>query len=268
MTPPRCFTTLFIVCAPFAASARGAAQAPPGDTTSIRPYHERISGTLVSFEMLPVPGGQVQLAASGLSRSVEIGPFWMSKTEVTWDAYDVFVYALDRPDSTPGGADAVSRPTKPYVLPGEQFGHRGHPALAMTYHAAQAFAAWLSAKTGNRYRLPTEAEWEHACRLGQTGLTQAWHGDNAGERTHPVASLAASALGLHDLLGNVAGWVTGADGEPVAKGGSFGDDPRGVDCAARKKQTPAWNATDPQLPKSRWWLSDAPFVGFRLVREP
>ncbi|MBI2072362.1 MAG: hypothetical protein HYT81_04875, partial [Gemmatimonadetes bacterium] len=88
----RRFTALFIVCAPFAASARGAAQAPPRDTASIRPYQERISGTLVSFEMLPVPGGQVQLAASGLSRHVAVGPLWMSKTEVTWDAYDVFVY--------------------------------------------------------------------------------------------------------------------------------------------------------------------------------
>lgn len=218
--------------------------------------------------MSPVPGGRVQLAVASRSGGVAVGQLWMSRTEVTWDAYDVFVYRFDRADSTPAGTDAVSRPTRPYVVPGDAFGHRGHPALAMTYQGAAAFAAWLSAKTGKRYRLPTEAEWEHACRLGNTDLRQAWHVSNAQERTHPVASLAANTLGLHDMLGNVAEWVSGADDEPVAKGGSFMDDASGVNCAARKKQTPAWNATDPQLPKSQWWLTDAPFVGFRLVREP
>lgn len=266
MTPLRRFMTFWIACALCCTPTLGSAQIPPQHSTTLQPYQERIGGTLVTIQMLPVPAGRVQHA--GAPHEVAVGALWISKTEVTWDAYDTFAFGLDRPDSSARGADAVARPTRPYVLPGEQFGHRGHPAIGITYHAARSFAAWLSAKTGKRYRLPTEAEWEHACRLGRSDPSQAWHRENAGERTHPVASLAPNALGLHDMLGNVAEWVTDADGEPVAKGGAFIDDPRGVNCAAKKVQTPAWNATDPQLPKSRWWLTDAPFVGFRLVREP
>jgi formylglycine-generating enzyme required for sulfatase activity len=257
--------TVALWAAGLASAAGAAAQARDGP--SFVPYAEGIAGTLVSVEMMPVPGGWVQMAGG----RVEVAPFWMSRTEVTWDAYDVFVYRLDRRDTA--AADAVSRPSRPYVLPGDHFGHRGHPALAMTYHAAAAFAAWLSAKTGRRYRLPTEAEWELACRhaggpADSTGLAaRAWHWDNARDRTHPVGGLAPNALGLHDLLGNVAEWVAGADGGPVAKGGAFTDEAAEVACGASKRQTPAWNASDPQLPKSRWWLADAPFIGFRLVRE-
>lgn len=270
MMPVTRFTAIFMACALPAIPTRAPSQqreAPP-DSTVLRPYSERIAGTLVSLEMLPVNGGRVQLAGAESARTVEVAPFWMSKTEVPWDAYDVFAFGLDRGDSATGGADAVTRPTRPYVLPGEHFGHRGHPAIGITHHAALTFAAWLKAKTGRRYRLPTAAEWEHACRLGRSEISQAWHAGNAGERTHPVATLAPNALGLQDLLGNVAEWVTLEDGKPLAKGGSFLDDAGGVNCATSTTQTPAWNATDPQLPKSRWWLTDAPFVGFRLVREP
>jgi formylglycine-generating enzyme required for sulfatase activity len=248
--------TVFALAAGLAPVRPAAAQAPAG-APSPAPYVERIEGTLVTIAMMPVPGARGQT-------------FWMSRTEVTWDAYDVFVFGLDRPDSAGGGVDAVSRPSRPYVVPGDRFGHRGYPALAMTYDGAAAFAAWLSARTGRRYRLPTEAEWELACRQDPApgGLeTRAWFGDNAGERTHPVGSLAPNALGLFDLLGNVAEWVTGTDGTPVAKGGAFTDPAAEVACGASKRQTPAWNASDPQLPKSRWWLVDAPFIGFRLVRE-
>lgn len=268
MTPARIAVACLISSLAFPA-AGVVAQARDGPT--LGPSVERIAGTLVAIEMMPVPGGEVQMGAS-VRRAV--ASFWMSKTEVTWDAYDVFVYGLDRRDSTAGAADAVSRPSRPYVLPGEQFGHRGHPALAMTYHAAAAFAGWLSAKTGRRYRLPTEAEWELACRQGSPEpaaavdlAARAWYWDNANDRTHPVATLAPNRLGLHDLLGNVAEWVTAEDGAPVAKGGAFTDDTAQVACGGTRRQTPAWNASDPQLPKSRWWLADAPFIGFRLVRE-
>jgi formylglycine-generating enzyme required for sulfatase activity len=96
----------------------------------------------------------------------------------------------------------------------------------------------------------------------------AWYAGNAGEKTHPVGSRAADALGVHDLLGNAAEWVDAADDAPVVKGGAFADAAASVRCDARAAQTPAWNISDPQLPKSHWWLSDAPFVGLRLVREP
>ena len=237
-------------------------------------YVEEIEGTLVTLDMLPVGGGDVQPDAPRL---------WMSRTEVTWDLYDVFLYGLDAPAGVPEGADAVSRPSKPYVLPGESFGHEGHPAVGVTSRAARAFAAWLSRKTGRAYRLPTEEEWERACRQGsvppagaprspspqdpERHARRAWHRPNAEGRTHPVGGLEADALGLHDLLGNAAEWVVGAEGEPVVKGGSYRSATADLTCAARDAPTPAWNATDPQLPKSSWWLSDAPFVGFRVVME-
>ena len=239
----------------------GAARAQDNSTpTAGEAYTEAIPGTTVSFEMVPVPGPRA---------------LWMSRGEVTWDAYDVWVFGLDQGGQigTGKGDDAVSRPSKPYLLPGESFGHQGRPALAMTYQGAEEFARWLSKKTGKNYRLPTEAEWEHACRAGsatpEANLAEhAWFWDNASDKTHAPGTRKPNAFGLSDMLGNVGEWVRGADGDPVVKGGSFQDEAADVHCGARKKQTPAWNATDPQLPKSRWWLPDAPFVGFRLVREP
>lgn len=226
-------------------------------------YSEKV-GMMITLDMMPVPAGTVQLA-SGRER---VAAFWMMKTEVPWDAFDVYVFGLDRTSSS-GAVDAVTRPSKPYVLPGDQFGHTGFPALGMTYQAAEQFAAWISAYTGKTYRLPTEAEWEHACRAGENEATAeaAWFRDNAGRRAHKVATRAADALGVHDLLGNAGEWALGADG-PVVKGGAWNSAGGDASCSARLKQTPAWNATDPNLPKSTWWLSDAPFVGFRLIREP
>lgn len=255
------------------------AERPAGQHTPVsgaaEAYTETIPGTVVSFEMIPVPAGTTMVQTPGGAATTAVGPFWMSRIEVPWDAFDVWVFGLDEGGqvATGKGEDAVSRPSKPYLLPGQSFGHQGRPALAMTHHAAVGFARWLSEKTGKRYRLPTEAEWEYACRANAAGppesLTDhAWFWENSGEKTHAGATRKPNAFGLHDLLGNVSEWVAGADGEPVVKGGAYADDPEDVHCGARKKQTAAWSATDPQLPKSRWWLPDAPFVGFRLVREP
>jgi formylglycine-generating enzyme required for sulfatase activity len=229
-------------------------------------YTETIPGTAVKFEMVPIPGGT--------TGGVQVGPLWMGRTEVTWDLYDVYVFGLDEGGQIATGKneDAISRPSKPYVLPGESFGHQGRPALAMTHHAAEAFAVWLSERTGKKYRVPTEAEWEHACQAGQTQAGNpadvAWFAKNSEGKTHAGATRKLNAFGVADMLGNVREWVTGADGEPVTKGGAYLDPAEEISCSARIAQTPAWNLTDPQLPKSRWWLPDAPFVGFRLVREP
>jgi formylglycine-generating enzyme required for sulfatase activity len=229
-------------------------------------YVQRIPGTTVSFAMMPVPGGTVQITGPDGPHTIEVGPFHMSETEIPWDLYDVWVFNLDRPS---GQEPVVSRPTRPYVLPGEEFGHEGRPAIGISYHAATEFAQWLSRLTGHRYRLATEAEWEHACRLGSEGAGSGgiWHRGNANDRTNPVEASTADALGLRDMRGNIAEWVIGQDGEPVAKGGAFTDRLDAIDCSSSRKQTPSWNATDPQLPKSRWWLPDAVFVGFRVVRE-
>jgi formylglycine-generating enzyme required for sulfatase activity len=69
------------------------------------------------------------------------------------------------------------------------------------------------------------------------------------------------------MLGNVAEWCSGVgkDGLPVVRGGSYDDSAEKISSATRVLQTPAWNMTDPQNPKSKWWLANAPFVGFRVV---
>jgi formylglycine-generating enzyme required for sulfatase activity len=96
---------------------------------------------------------------------------------------------------------------------------------------------------------------------------QVWTAENAAKSTHPVAAGAPDRSGLHDMRGNVTEWCTAADGTAVAKGGCYLDKAEAVDCTTRRTPTPEWNARDPQIPKSAWWLSDAPFSGFRVVCE-
>jgi formylglycine-generating enzyme required for sulfatase activity len=223
-------------------------------------YHEKIDGTLVTFEMRLVPGGD------------GVQAFYAGVTEVTWDMYDVFALELDR-GPAPGKADAVARPSNPYGAPDYGWGHAGFPVMSVTRAAAEAFCTWLSLKTGKAYRLPTEAEWTRAAQLAAApALTDArrdaiaWHRGNAEGRTHAVGTRSPDALGLFDLFGNVGEWVVPADGALVLRGGSFRDARESVGVSTRAVQDASWNETDPQLPKSKWWLSDAPFAGFRIVR--
>jgi formylglycine-generating enzyme required for sulfatase activity len=96
----------------------------------------------------------------------------------------------------------------------------------------------------------------------------AWFGDDADDKTHQVASKKAGALGIFDMAGNAAEWVTSGEGKPLTCGGSYKDDADKVGCEARMPPNSAWNASDPQLPKSKWWMADCTFVGFRVVCEP
>ncbi|HET9425102.1 MAG TPA: SUMF1/EgtB/PvdO family nonheme iron enzyme [Gemmatimonadaceae bacterium] len=229
---------------------------------------DSISGTLVTFEMVLVPP---TVGKESIDKA-----FYIGRTEVTWDMYDVFMNRLDTARAK-GPADALARPSQPYAVPDYDWGHAGFAAISISYHAANAFAEWLSVKTGHRYRLPTEAEWERVARIAAGGTdviprhrldSLAWHRDNSGDRANAVASKQPDNLGLHDLFGNAAEWVHSDRVPPVTRGGSFRDDPATMGPASRAPQSPRWTERDPQLPSSRWWLTDGPFVGFRLVREP
>src|SRR2546423_1640813 len=237
-------------------SAAPVAPAQTPAAARLVPVRDSIAPTLVTFEMIPVPGGTVTLDSPTGPRVVAVAPFWIGKTEVTWDEYDVWVYRLDvaaaaAPAAALGGpdsADATARPSRPYGAPDRGFGHHGYPALAMTYRAARGYCAWLSAKTGRHYALPTDAQWTRALELGlgtDTALSGerrdalAWHAGNAAHQPHAVASKRADALGVFDLLGNVAEWVTVPDGPPVVRGGSWGDSGARVGLRARAAQTPA-----------------------------
>jgi formylglycine-generating enzyme required for sulfatase activity len=250
-----------------------ASDGQPAETPQL--YRESIQGTLVTFEMVMVPGGPATIDEAAAPSTVTVKTFYIGRTEVTWDMYDVFALGLDVRGAA-AGADAVARPSHPYGAPDYGWGHAGYPAISVTRAAAEAFCSWLSAKTGKTYRLPTRAEWARAAALasGDAPLTAervdalAWHRGNSGARVHAVASKQPDALGLYDLFGNAAEWVTGDNGARMVRGGSFRDAADVVGPRAGAVQDDSWNERDPQLPKSRWWLSDGPFVGFRIVREP
>ena len=207
-----------------------------------------VPGTSISIAMLPVPPGDRPALR-------------MSATEIPWEAYDAFVFRLDRPDpNMPAGADAVARPSQPYITMDRAFGHAGYPVISVSFLGAQSFCAWLTERTGRKFRLPTEAEWERAARGGGSAAPA------AGEKkTHPVGSTPADAWGFHDLLGNAAEWCVAPDGTGVLRGGSYLD--AGDLLSLRQPADKAWNKSDPQIPKSKWWLADGGFVGFRVVCE-
>lgn len=242
----------------------GALQAP-AVAAGPAAYTVAVPGSSVTFEMVPVPAGP------------DAPGFWIGRREVTWAEYDVFradnLAKVQRADEPPPGADAITRPTPPYADETFGFGKEAMPALSITHHAATGYARWLARRTGQPYRLPTEKEWERACRAGgdedAVAKGRAWVRDNAGERPHPVGTRAANALGVFDLVGNLAEWVhDGKDAlyPQVAKGGSWTDAGPDAGCAARRVSELSWNERDPQDPQSIWWHTDATFVGFRVVR--
>lgn len=223
-----------------------------------------IPGTTVSFDLLRVPGGVIEV--DGATHAVE--DLWVLPHEVTWDIYDIYLYELDKPESeresVGKGADAVTRPSKPYVPPDRGLGHEGYPAMGMTLHAARSFCEWLGEHAGIKSRLPTKSEWVHLASAEGGGV---WSKENSDYTTHPVMSLDANESGLHDTLGNVAEWVETDEKRPYAMGGSYKQPASECTPLSLQKQTSSWNASDPQIPKSQWWLADCSWVGFRFVVE-
>ncbi|MGA0431014.1 MAG: formylglycine-generating enzyme family protein [Flavobacteriaceae bacterium] len=281
-------------------------------------YVQKIPGTDQTISMIALPGGTFVMGSSKSSpnhfadeapqHDVAIAPFWMAEFEITWDLYTLFMERSIDSFQKQGVAgtevlldvDAVSGATTPYVDMSFGMGTDSYPAIGMTQLAAVKFCEWLSAMTGNFYRLPTEAEWEYACRAGTTTAysfgddpTQlddyAWFEANANAAYHPVGEKKPNPWGLYDMHGNVAEWTLDAyaistyqerkgktTDNPfevptqtyprVARGGSWMDAPRHLRSAARRASNKKWKQRDPQIPKSLWWHTDAPFVGFRVVR--
>lgn len=221
-----------------------------------------IPGTSVSFDLVRVPAGTVEVDG----KAVAVPEMWVLPTEVTWDLYDIYLYQLERPEAereTIGkGADAVTRPSKPYVPPDRGLGHDGYPAMGMTIHAARSFCEWLGEHAGIESRLPTKAEWVY---LASAPGGASWHKEIAEFTTHPVRQLEANAYGLFDTLGNVAEWVETDEKRPIAMGGSYKQPEAECTPTSQMQQASNWNASDPQIPKSRWWLADCSWVGFRFV---
>lgn len=286
----------------------------------MKPYTNTIPGTEVRYVMVPIPGGEFMMGTpetepgrkpdEGPQHRVKIEPFWMGALEVTWNEYELFLYpeeehklreTLGTDPEADKLADAVTRPSKPYVEMSFGMGKDGYPAIAMTHHAAAKYCQWLSAKTGHFYRLPTEAEWEYACRAGTTTAYSfgddpaqlpdyAWFEKNSDFKYQKVGRKKPNPWGLYDMHGNVLEWCLdqysptfyaechqkGLVVEPwlqatqpyphVVRGGSWDDPPEALRSGARRGSDRSWKAQDPQLPKSIWWLTDAQWVGFRIVR--
>ncbi|MCZ4244829.1 formylglycine-generating enzyme family protein [Pedobacter punctiformis] len=276
------------------------------NTTS--PYVQNINGTQLKFEMQAIPEGTFQMGSKNGKpdelpvHKVKLDAFWMSKYEVTWNIFEPFLYRdyeLKASDGKiPANVDAVTRPTKPYLDMTFGMGKENQPAIAMTQYNAIQFCKWLYARTGIFYRLPTEAEWEYACRAGSDSkfsfgddaskLTEyAWYKENSANKTHPVGQKKPNAWGLYDMHGNVSEWTYDqylADfytkdktvQNPVAlpdklypnsvRGGSYDETADKLTSSVRLASDSSWKQLDPQIPKSNWWFPEAPFVGLRLVR--
>jgi formylglycine-generating enzyme required for sulfatase activity len=300
------------VIATFACLLSGVAPASAADKPELKSYTETVPGTKVTFEMVFVPGGKFTMGSpakekgrrkdEGPQQEVEIRPFWISKTEVSWDEFNPFAdvgikLALSGDeDKTP---DALTYPTPPYADPMFGYGKNKQPAIALTHHAVMEYSRWISSKTKKNYRLPIEAEWEYACRGGtQTAYSFgdspaklgdfAWFATNSKKRPNPIGLKKPNPFGLLDMHGNNAEWVIdqyAADayarwkpGAPpvnlpgdlryphVVRGGGWKDKAPELRCAARRFSDRSWSKQDPQNPQSIWWHTEATDVGFRLVR--
>ncbi len=297
-------------------------------------YTNTIPGTTANYAMVPIKGGEYTMGSpdsepgrnpdEGPQHKVKLDPFWMQQCEVTWDEYEIFMFSENKTkDSTYASAeaDATSKPTKPYVEMSFGMGKDRFPAISMTQHAANKYCEWLSAKTGHFYRLPTEAEWEYACRAGTTDawsfgndgaqlVNYGWFADNCDDgKYRKVGQKKPNPWGLYDMHGNVAEWCldryqadyyklardtvinpwnkgaqpanpADAPGDVpavswnktakpyphVVRGGGFDGEAALSRSAARRFSDKTWKIQDPQLPKSIWYLTDAQFLGFRIVR--
>ncbi len=273
-----------------------------------------IPGSKVSFQMACLPGGTFSMGSPSTEvgrdedegqHGVTLDSFWIGVHELTFDALFLFQFrAFDSDTSLVDPsfrADAVSRPSPPYYDFTYGRGKAGgFPAATMTQQAALRYCQWLSDKTGDFYRLPTEAEWEYACRAGTSTVYSwgndpkladeyAWFYENSAGSYQKVGTKKPNPWGLYDMHGNVAEWcldfytseyfsrLDTASINPLilptkkhsrtVKGGCFEDYPEALRCADRRKSDPKWQAIDPQIPKSKWWNPESPFVGFRLVKE-
>ncbi len=268
-------------------------------------YHQTIPGSAIQFEMVPIPSGSFIMGDNTSanpdekpSHEVKMSAFWMGVKEVTHDEFSVFFN--DESFSENIKTDAITRPSRPYIDMTLGMGKEGgFPANSMKPFGALMYCKWLYEKTGVFYRLPTEAEWEYACRAGATTdypfgkdssqlREYAWYAANSGDRYHKVGLKKPNAWGLYDMLGNVQEWVLDqyvADAyskarkdisDPVEipkqkhplsiRGGDYDDNAIALRSAKRGQSDMVWNRRDPQIPKSKWWNADAPFTGFRVVR--
>ena len=249
----------------------------PTTVTRFENFTEQIPGTAVSFDMVAIPGSTFKMGSpdnekfrkddEGPVRDVTLGRFFMGKVEVTWDEYWSFHIETSSEGRIPPevikerninaiGVDGISGPTPPFGTPDQGWGGGSRPAITMTHYSAEIYCKWLSEKTGKKYRLPTEAEWEYAARGGTetpyffTGnpkkfTSQGWWNKMFGPDTAVINSFVIYELnsdmktqeplrvkenpfGLKNMLGNVleycSDWYTP---DAYSQTGASVTDPKG-----------------------------------------
>jgi formylglycine-generating enzyme required for sulfatase activity len=291
------------------------------------PYTVVMPDDQTTFEMIPIPGGTVTLGSpeteagrnddEGPRATVEIPPFWMAKTEITWAEYRQFMQCYNvfkkmnsqgiRKVTDENRIHAVTVPT-PLYEPDHTFEYGNEPqqpAVTMTQYSAKQYSKWLAGMYAQQFRLPTEAEWEYACRAGTTTAYSfgdsaenldeyAYLASNSPDGAGLVGTKKPNAFGLHDMHGNVWEWVIDSYTEDgyaslgdetkswwegvqwavdqyprTVRGGGWQDEPESLRSAARMgSQDEDWKDEDPNIPLSPWWFTSDPAreVGFRLVR--
>ena len=270
-------------------------------------YSQKITGSNLSFKMVPIPAGIFTMGSNekekgrgqdeGPQKEIKLDAFWMSAYEVTRDELDVFL--KDETTSQNVNVDAITRPSPQYVDLSWGMGKEGgYPANSMSQRNAIMYCKWLYEKTKVFYRLPTEAEWEYACKAGTKSAyffgneekdleKYAWYEKNSANAFHKVGQKLPNPWGLYDILGNITEWTLDhydptafekvsnqqlsiapneAKYPKTLKGGSYLDAAIDLRSAKRFHSDPIWNRRDPQIPKSKWWLTEAKQVGIRLVR--
>jgi formylglycine-generating enzyme required for sulfatase activity len=271
---------------------------------------QQIPGTSLKIKLVPIPAGTFVMGSGPgektkeedelPSKKVSVSAFWMAEHEMTFEQWDAFFKNMDVPQTKAVPVDGISRPTAQYIdLTWGMGRDPKHPTNSMSQTAGIMYCKWLYNKTGIFYRLPTEAEWEYACRAGSTtslptGVSSknlvefGYFKANSGEKFQKVKQLKPNAWGLYDMLGNLSEWTLdqydpasyqklaatakdpltppAAKYPRVARGGSYQDEADVLRCTNRIPSKPEWNQRDPQIPKSRWWLTDGMFMGFRIVK--
>jgi formylglycine-generating enzyme required for sulfatase activity len=284
------------------------------------------------IDLIPIPAGKFKIGSNPASpnhkpdeapqKEIAIPPFWMAKLETTWDIYrpymengkarnkdgtlnrDADMTTSEAPDVKDSETliDTVTQPTPPYIPMHFSMGDgysKDYPAVGITFHAANKFCEWLSGQTGHFYRLPTEAEWEYACRAGTTTDYSfgddvsklgeyAWFADNSEFQYQKVGTKKPNPWGLYDMHGNAAEltldhyaadtygkikdgamnpWLSGQNRYPtIHRGGHWDADAKALRSATRGQTSAELKSLDPQIPKSLWYFTNASWLGFRVVR--
>jgi formylglycine-generating enzyme required for sulfatase activity len=265
------FHYLLALLAALAAAAHGPGAENPESARALPAVIVR--GT--TFELVRIPAGEFQMGSEGGREKprhrVQLRGFDLGRTEVTVRQFRAFTTATGyQTDAEKEGWTWVCCWSR---LEGGSWRNPGFPqseddpVVALSWHDAVEFCKWLSAETGQQFRLPSEAEWEYAARAGiqeeyppDLDVT-AWYQANSQGKTHPVARQEPNAWRLYDMLGNAWEWVADVWSENYAGAPTDGSARRGGGGPYK-----AIVAGDARILRGGGW--GLPRAGLRLAARP